>query len=126
MKWDPSEIIRLTALIGGFLLCGLGGWLMWLGVGADGSVDIKTSVLSGSVKTGSAGLFILFFGFGIVLFVLATLSGNKSSTLLNATQRRSRTHQIVRAFWGVLVSFVSTASLGALGYGNGFGMAALF
>lgn len=126
MNWHPSDIIRLVALIGGFLLCCLGGLLMWLGVGADGAVDIKSSVLSGSIQTGSAGLFTLFFGFGVIVFVIASLTARESATHLSLAQRKSRTTHIVRAFWGVLVAFLLAASLGAAGYGNSFIGAAVF
>jgi len=126
MKWEPSDIIRLAALIGGFLLCGLGAYLMWLGVGAEGAVDIKSSVLSGTIKTGSAGLFMLFFGFGIIIFVLASLNAKSQNATLSFADRKSKTKQILYAFWGVLVCFVATASLAALGYGTGFGGPAFF
>lgn len=126
MKWEPSDIIRLVALIGGFLLCGLGAYLMWLGVGAEGAVDIKSSVLSGTIKTGSAGLFMLFFGFGIIIFVLASLNAKSQNATLSFADRKSKTKQILYAFWGVLACFVAAASLGALGYGTGFGVVAFF
>lgn len=126
MKWEPTDIIRVTALVGGFLLCGLGALLMWLGVGAEGSVDIKSSVLSGTVKTASAGLFTIFFGFGIIVFVLATLGAKVANAQLTHAQRRSRTRHITYAFWGLLASFLLTATLGALGHGAGFGGAAFF
>jgi len=99
---------------------------MWLGVGAEGAVDIKSSVLSGTIKTGSAGLFTLFFGFGIIIFVLATLNAKSQNATLSFAERKSKTKQISYAFWGVLASFIATASLGALGYGAGFGGTAFF
>jgi hypothetical protein len=126
MKWEPADIIRLIALVGGFLLCGLGAYMMWLGVGAEGVVDIRSSVLSGTVKTASAGLFIIFFGFAIIVFVLATLGAKSSMTGASAAQRQSRTRTLAWAFWAILASFLVTASLGALGHGAGFGPAAFF
>lgn len=126
MKWEPSDIIRLAALIGGFLLCALGAYLMWLGVGAEGVVDIKSSVLSGTIKTGSAGLFTLFFGFGIIIFVLVSLNAKSQNATLSFAERKSKTKQILYAFWGVLACFVVTAWLGAFGYGTGFGGIAFF
>ena len=99
---------------------------MWLGVGADGTVDIKSSVLSGTIKTGSAGLFTLFFGFGIIIFVVASLAAREGRERLSLTQRRSRTQNMVRAFGGVLAAFVVMAACAALGYGAAFGGAAVF
>lgn len=126
MKWEPADIIRLCALIGGFLLCALGALLMWLGVGAEGSVDVKSSVLSGTVKTASAGLFILFFGFGIIIFVLASLTAKAASANLSLTQIRSRTKHIAQAFGAVLVALLVSGGMGALGYGQGFSALAMF
>jgi len=126
MNWTPRDVIRLVALIGGFLLCGIGAALMWFGVGAEGTVGIKSSVMSGTVKTGSAGLFTLFFGFGVIIFVIASFTVRESGERLSPSQRRSRTEHIIRAFWAVLAAFVLTASLAALGYGAGFAGAAIF
>jgi hypothetical protein len=127
MKWEPADILRLTALVGGFLMCALGGWLMWLGVGAEGTVDIRTSVLSGSVKIGSAGLFLIFFGFGIVIFVLATIAAKSSAAHLTSSQRESSSRLIGKAFWGVLVSFLLMVVLASVaGNGSPFGAAAFF
>lgn len=126
MNWQPSDFIRLAALIAGFLLCCLGAFLMWLGVGAEGAVDIRSSVLSGSIKTGSAGLFILFFGFGIIIFVLGSLAAKSANAQLNATQKKSRTRHLAWVFWGVLVAFIIMVALGSMGFGQGFGVAAFF
>lgn len=125
MKWEPTDIIRLVALLGGFFLCALGAYLMWLGVGAEGTVDIKSSVLSGTVKTGSAGLFIIFFGFSIVLFVLATLTAKASISSISPTARHSKAKAIGRAFAALFVATFVSGTLAALGYGPGFTFLAL-
>jgi energy-converting hydrogenase Eha subunit E len=124
--WQPSDILRLIALVGGFLLCGLGAYLMWLGVGAEGSVDIKSSILSGSVKTGSAGLFLIFFGGAIVMFVLATLGASAGAKSATPVVRKTTAHSIGVAFFVVLTALVLAAALGAFGYGDGFGILAIF
>ena len=126
MKWEPADVIRLVALIGAFFLSALGAYMMWRGIAAEGAVDIKSSVLSGSVKTGSAGLFIVFFAFGIILFVLASLSSKAAQANMSPAKSRSKTHQLAWAFWGVLASLVVSGTLGALGYGAGFGGLAFF
>lgn len=125
MKWEPTDIIRLVALLGGFFLCALGAYLMWLGVGAEGTVDIKSSVLSGTVKTGSAGLFIIFFGFSIVLFVLATLTAKASLASTSLTKRHSKAKAIGQAFSALFIATVGSGALGAFGYGPGFAFLAL-
>ena len=124
MKWQPADIIRLVALIGGFLLAGVGALMMWLGISAEGAIDIKGTVLSGSIRTGSAGLFIVFFAFGIIVYVLASLAAAHSQ--VSTIQRQSRTNHIGRAFWAVLAGLVFSGSMGAMGYGAGFGGLAIF
>jgi hypothetical protein len=54
------DVIRLVALLGAILLFALGAFMMWQGISAEGAIDIRSSVLSGSIKTGSTGLFIAF------------------------------------------------------------------
>ena len=126
MKWEPADVIRLAALVGAFLLCLLGAYMMAQGIAAEGAIDIKSSVLSGSVKTGSAGLFILFFAFGIIVFVLSSLSSKAAHANLSQAKARSKTHQLAWVFWGVLVCLVVVGTLGALGNGQGFGALAFF
>lgn len=99
---------------------------MWLGVGAEGAVDIKTSLLSGRIETGSAGLFTLFFGFCTIIFVVTNTTANENLQNRPFQNRKSKSHQIILAFWGVLVGFLACTILGAIGYGPGFGLGAAF
>jgi hypothetical protein len=125
-NWQPPDTLKLIALLGGFVLCGLGAYMMWLGVGAEGSVDLKSAVMSGSVKTGSAGLFLIFFGSAIVLFVLATLTVGATAKAAAPALRRTAAHSIGIAFFVILFTLVVSAAAGAMGYGSGFGYLAGF
>ena len=69
VSWQPADVIRLAALIGAFLLA-VGSLMMWFGISADGAIDIKSTVVSGSIKTASAGLFILFLPFASLFMCL--------------------------------------------------------
>lgn len=124
MKWEPVDIIRAVALVGGFLLVGLGAWLMWLGVGADGAIDIKSSLLSGSIKTGSAGLFIGFFGCVIVLFVLTTLTTKAAMAHSSPQTHRPVLRGIGRTFKYSTIAAVACGLASAFGWGPGFGAVA--
>ena len=73
-QWKPNDVIRLVALLGGFSLFGVGAYMLSLGVHASGHVDLKASVLSGTLQTSSAGLYVCFFSLFIVVFVLTTAS----------------------------------------------------
>lgn len=124
--WQPSDILKLIALLGAFTLSGLGAYMMWLGIGAEGTVDIKSSVMSGSIKTGSAGLFLIFFGSAIVIFVLAGLSASASAKAAAPVIRRTTAHNIGIAFFVILAALLISAALGATGHGAGFGALAMF
>ncbi len=94
---------------------------MWLGVGAEGEVNIKSTLVSGAIKTGSAGLFIIFFGFLIVLFVLGTLTAKASAAHTSISARKTKSQSIGRAIVIQFVALVISASLAAAGLGQGFG-----
>lgn len=120
-KWQPADIIRLVALIGAFFLAVVGSLMMWLGISADGAIDVKSAVISGSIKTASAGLFILFFAAGIIVYVLASL-GNSQQTQSPTVHSPPRVLGV--AFFSALCICVTSGTLAALGYGSGFGFLA--
>lgn len=123
MKWEPTDILRLVALVGALVLFVLGALMMWQGVSAEGVIDIKSSVVSGSLKTGSAGLFIVFLSFVLVVFVLTSLSKGQTPKL-SSFDTSSKITGLAGGFFVLLASFVVTAGLAALGYGFGFGLLA--
>jgi hypothetical protein len=59
--WKPNDWIRLTALIGGFVLFVLGAVMLYQGVVAQGDIDLRSTFLSGTIKAASAGLYVCFF-----------------------------------------------------------------
>jgi len=124
--WSPNDLICLVALIGGFSLFGLGAWMLFQGIAAEGTVDLKSTVLSGTLKTTSAGLYICFFALFIIIFVLVLqLSPSKSSDA-KATPTRSRSSRLMPVFWGLLVALAGSAlgvSFAPEGSRTGFSMA---
>ena len=75
--------MRLILLVSGIIFFGVGVWMIKSGISAEGSIDIRSEVLSGSLKTGSAGLFITFFSFFMIMASVLfskwpVLSRNKS------------------------------------------------
>ena len=122
--WSPTDWIRLVALIGAFLLFGLGAWMLFQGIVAEGIVDLKSSVLSGTIKASSAGLYICFFALFIIIFVLVTLLGAGKDKGVPHT--RGRTAKLMPVFWGLLVALGSAAVALAVtpeGSRTGFSMA---
>lgn len=124
MKWEPSDILRLVALVGALILFALGAFMMWQGIAAEGAIDIKSSVVSGSLKTGSAGLFIVFLSFVLVVFVLTSLSKSQTAPKRPIPATHSKTSGIAKGFFVLLALFIVSAGLAALGYGIGFGLLA--
>lgn len=100
-KWSPNDWLRLIGLIGGMCLFGLGAWMLFQGISAEGALDLSTSLVSGKLKTSSAGLFVCFFSFVIIVFSLV-------SSL--RVREEGSPDRLVQAFWGVLV-----AELGCVG-----------
>lgn len=123
MKWEPSDVIRLVALIGALIMFCVGAFMMWQGISAEGAIDIKSSVLSGSIKTGSAGLFIAFLAFAVMVFVL-TAAGQKAFASSASTE--SRAERLGRGLVALLLGCVVTGGLAAAGYGVGFAALAMF
>ena len=100
--WSPTDWLRLVALIGAFVLFGLGSWMLFKGIVAEGTVDLKSSLLSGSLKASSAGLFICFFAIFIMSFVLVPLLVGRKATERN--RPHSRVARLMPVFWGLLIA----------------------
>jgi hypothetical protein len=98
--WKPNDWIRLAALVGAFVLFGIGAWMLFQGISAEGVVDLKSSVLSGTIKASSAGLYMCFFALFIIVVVLATLLTPSNRPTSSA---RSRVQRLMPVFWGLLV-----------------------
>lgn len=67
MKLTFDQLMRLLLLVSGIAFFGIGVWMVKTGIKAEGSIDIRSTLLSGSLKTGSAGLFITFMSFFMIL-----------------------------------------------------------
>jgi hypothetical protein len=73
MPWKPNDWLRLISLVGAFTLFGVGSWMLFQGISAEGVVDLKSTLLSGTLKASSVGLYVCFFALFIIIFVLVTL-----------------------------------------------------
>ncbi|MBS0415432.1 MAG: hypothetical protein JSR68_13760 [Proteobacteria bacterium] len=122
--WNPNDWLRLVALVGAFALFGLGAWMLFQGVVAEGSVDLKSTVLSGTIKASSAGLYICFFALFIIIFVLVSLLGGKKEA--GEARPRGRFSRLFPLFWALLAALVVCAGAIAVlpeGSRSGFAMA---
>jgi hypothetical protein len=105
-----------VALLGAFILFAAGTWMMVVGVSAEGAIDIRSSIVSGSLKTGSAGLFIAFLSFIVIAFVLAPPMRRHPNTGASQVPRHSKFRLMVPVFWalfcGTAGSGVAAATMG--------------
>ena len=95
-----QERARLITLIAGIVFFAVGVVMVILGVQADGVIDLKSTFASGSIKTGSAGLFVVFFSFFLIITALLYHGQEKPST--NAVSRSS-TKKAFGLFIGLVI-----------------------
>src|SRR5258706_2748641 len=100
-NWKPNDWIRLVALIGAFGLFALGAWMLYHGIAAEGVVDLKSSILSGTLKSSSAGLYICFLALFVIVFVLVSLITPRSDS---KPAQKSRAKRLMPVFWGLLAA----------------------
>src|SRR5713226_4573970 len=114
--WKPNDWLRLIALLGAFGLFGVGSWMLFRGISAEGFVDLKSSLLSGSLRASSAGLYICFFALFIIVFVLVTLVTPRREGAAKATGRARR---LASVFWALLFA-LAACGLGVAFLPEGF------
>ena len=113
--------MRLIALIGGFALFCLGIWLLVSGIKADGTVDLKSAVLSGTLRTESAGLYVCFFAVFIVVISLASAHFEKKNTG-NENPRQQRMFGLfLILLFALFVSILGHAITGDLAFTFAYG-----
>jgi hypothetical protein len=116
-RWQPNDWLRLIALVGAFGLFATGVWLLVSGIAADGTLDLKSSIISGTLKTASAGLYVCFFALVVITFVLATLASSKP-TSVQPSAPKTRSRRLYPLFWASLASLIAcvlAALMGASG-----------
>jgi hypothetical protein len=77
-RWTPIEVRKLISLVSGIILIILGIILLTYQTKADGIVDFKFGVITGNIKSTSAGLFISLFG--LILIAISFVASNNSNT----------------------------------------------
>jgi len=94
--WTPHELRKLIAQVAGLISGVAGVTLIIKGVQAAGHINISSSILSGQIESGSAGLFLVFLGFLLIIFpalsqgqtkALAAIIGDKKSSAVNSHAR---------------------------------------
>jgi hypothetical protein len=104
LHWKPNDWLRLISLLGAFGLFGVGSWMLFHGISAEGFVDLKSTLLSGTLKTSSAGLYICFFALFIIIFVLVTLVTPPRE---GAAKAEGRARRLLPVFWALLFALAA-------------------
>lgn len=125
-QFSPTHWIVLASLLGSFVMFGVGAWMLYAGIAAEGAVDIKTTLASGTLRTGSAGLFIIFFAFLVIIASLLLLASRASKSTPTEAQpgARARSRRLLPALYAVLVALL-LCSLGVAVFPEGARMAFL-
>jgi hypothetical protein len=61
--WEIGHTFRLILLIAAIAFFAIGLWMIYSGIQAEGTIDVKSALVSGTVKSGSAGIFIIVRSF---------------------------------------------------------------
>lgn len=103
-RWTPNDWLRLVALVGGLVLFALGCWMLYQGIKVEGQVDLKSTVLSGTLKASSAGLYVCFFALFIIAFSLASLLVSPSPQGIK--QSVGRAQRLRPVLWSLLATLL--------------------
>lgn len=117
MKSNIDDKIRIIVLVCGIIFFVVGIIMMIVGISAEGSIDIRSVLVSGKLHTGSAGLFIIFFAFLLILF--AMLQKPPSPPTMQAEMQTS--HPILRILINLFALFLILFIIfiiGAIGIGG--------
>ena len=115
--WEPYEIICGAVAIGGVLLFIPGIWMLCKGILAEGVLDLKSTLISGTLRTGSAGLFICFFALFVIvaaLIALRLLSNTRDPGPLTYHGR------LIVTLWGLIAALLITSIGSLVSGGNTF------
>jgi hypothetical protein len=81
--WTPKEVRKTIVLISGIAFVFFGIYLMVHQVNTTGTIDINSTFLTGKIQSGSAGLFVAFFGLILSLSSMVTVDKSNFPKLKN-------------------------------------------
>ncbi len=108
--WTPQEVRKLIAQIAGSIFGIAGVILIIKDIKATGHINVSSKVLSGQIETGSAGLFLIFISFLLIL-IPAIFPHNATITALESINIKTGTSEIKRMAIATVLSFILTLLL---------------
>ncbi len=82
----------------------IGSIMIWNDVQAEGTIDIKSTIIVGSVKSGSAGILLVFIAFVLLLTLLLLTSKKPHSSSLKTSAVNKLGNSIKWIFLALIVS----------------------
>ena len=114
--WTPNDVRKLISQTSGIALAIYGITLIVNDVRASGKINFTTSLISGQVESGSAGILLLFFS--IILIIVPTISFRKlrsESEALTVSEKKSRLNFKARFIIGILLGIILSFALNYFG-----------
>ena len=107
-KWEIGHTFRLILLVAAIVFFAIGLWMIYSGIKAEGTIDIKSVVVSGTVKSGSAGIFVVVLSFMLMVLSLPGISrGDKEGVTRITFWQDDNNRKIVFGFALVLIVIVT-------------------
>ena len=107
--WTPNDVRKLISQTSGIALAIYGITLIVNDVKASGKINFTTSLISGEVESGSAGILLLFFS--IILIIVPTISFRKlkaesqEALIENKSILNFKARFIIGILIGIILSF---------------------
>jgi hypothetical protein len=105
-RWSPTDVLRLIVILGGLVGFYWGATLIGATLATEGSVDIKSALFEGRLKTGSAGVFVCFFALVIIAVTVVPLARGDRPEEGPTSPAASRMRLLYPVLYGLLALVV--------------------
>jgi hypothetical protein len=106
--WEIGHTFRLILLVAAIVFFAIGLWMIYSGIKAEGTIDIKSAIVSGTVKSGSAGILVTVLSFMLMVLSLPAINrGDKKGTTRITFWQNEKNRKIAFGFVLVLIVIVA-------------------
>lgn len=110
--WSPKEIRKTVLFILGIILIILGVILIFKDVKAEGAIKLDLNLFKGEIKSGSAGLLLIFFAFFFIILSSVNLGiskNNNSQSVFN--HKISASNKILLFTIGIILLSITLVTI---------------